>query len=82
MGPTKWTAEKNEKLLSAIGQTLIKTATNAQKDSIEDYLRAYGHETTWEAIRQGRLSRGENTESPLGSLAQTGDITLSTIDNY
>lgn len=52
MGPTRWTAEKNEALLTAIGQTILKSATPAQKTSIEEHLKENGFEsTTWEAIR-------------------------------
>ncbi|KAK8086411.1 hypothetical protein PG994_001385 [Apiospora phragmitis] len=69
MAPSRWTPDKNEALLNAFGKTLLKTATGAQKTSIEDNMREAGHDTTWEAIR---LSYRAHQPSSLPSGVITG----------
>ncbi|KAK8863022.1 hypothetical protein PGQ11_009257 [Apiospora arundinis] len=48
---SRWTPEKTEALLNALGKTLLKTATLAQKESIEGHMKDAGYDATWEAVR-------------------------------
>ncbi|KAK6844518.1 hypothetical protein PG995_014628 [Apiospora arundinis] len=47
---SRWTPEKTEALLNALGKTLLKTATLAQKESIEGHMKDAGYDATWEAV--------------------------------